>query len=195
MRTLRSHSRRPSRDGVLFPSQHANKHLISFCSCSPPLCFLITLRMIYDVAIIGAGPCGLAVASRLREMTPSALFTDDEHARYWKRFNRSESIENERKKARRTCASNHGAVVSQSERSLVVLDAQSSSWMSAWRERFRALHIDQLRSPLFFHPDPRDRDGLLAYSHFQDRMSELEEIPHVVGKEISKHRVKKSRHK
>lgn len=195
MRTLSPDSRGPSRNRAPFLSQYANKHLICFLLMSHLLCSLITSRMIYDVAIIGAGPCGLAVASRLREFTPAALFTDDEHARYWKRFNRPESIENERKKARRTCASNHGAIISQSERSLIVLDAQSSSWMSAWRERFGALHIDQLRSPLFFHPDPRDRDGLLAFSHFQDRMGELEEIPHVVGKEISKHRIKKSRDK
>ncbi|GKZ39434.1 hypothetical protein AbraIFM66950_000285, partial [Aspergillus brasiliensis] len=37
---------------------------------------------ILDVLIIGAGPCGLAVAARLREETPSAMFTDDEHQRY-----------------------------------------------------------------------------------------------------------------
>ena len=36
-----------------------------------------TLPFIYDVIIVGAGPCGLAVAARLRERTPSALFTDD----------------------------------------------------------------------------------------------------------------------
>ncbi|GMG04507.1 unnamed protein product [Aspergillus oryzae] len=35
-----------------------------------------------DVIIVGAGPCGLAVAARLKEETPSALFTDDEHQRY-----------------------------------------------------------------------------------------------------------------
>lgn len=37
---------------------------------------------IHDVLIIGSGPAGLAVAARLRESTPSALFTDAEHNRY-----------------------------------------------------------------------------------------------------------------
>jgi cation diffusion facilitator CzcD-associated flavoprotein CzcO len=36
---------------------------------------------IQDVLIIGGGPCGLAVAARLHESTPSALFTDSEHQR------------------------------------------------------------------------------------------------------------------
>ncbi|KAL2443551.1 hypothetical protein ABEF95_006560 [Exophiala dermatitidis] len=178
--------------------------------------------MIYDVAIIGAGPCGLAVASRLRESTPSALFTDDEHARYWKRFSKLETIESERKRNRRTekknnrtgsqgsntsndsegTQNNSNASNSSSEeeeddkghdKSIIVLDAHSNEWMSAWKEKFRNLQIDHLRSPLFFHPDPRDRDGLLAFSHFSGRTPELEEIQNVVGREISKHQAKKSK--
>ncbi|EXJ58761.1 hypothetical protein A1O7_06191 [Cladophialophora yegresii CBS 114405] len=148
--------------------------------------------MVYDVAIIGAGPCGLAVAARLREATPSALFTDDEHIRYWRRFNRRETIENERRFQRRAADSDLGDR-SHSGRSIIVLDAQSDEWMSAWKEKFRKLRINYLRSPLFFHPDPRDRDSLLAFSHLHSRTSELQEIPNVVGKEMSKHRVKKRR--
>ena len=37
---------------------------------------------VHDVVIVGAGPCGLAVAARLCEHTPSAIFTDEEHQRY-----------------------------------------------------------------------------------------------------------------
>ncbi|KIW86598.1 uncharacterized protein Z519_12782 [Cladophialophora bantiana CBS 173.52] len=148
--------------------------------------------MVYDVAIIGSGPCGLAVAARLRESTPSALFTDDEHSRYWRRFNRRETIENEHKSQRRAIRSNLNGNPA-SSRSIVVLDALSDEWMCAWQERFRRLQIDHLRSPLFFHPDPRDRDSLLAFSHLHCRTDELQEIPNVAGKEISKHRVKKKR--
>jgi hypothetical protein len=151
--------------------------------------------MIYDVAIVGAGPCGLAAAARLRESTPAALFTDDEHARYWRRFNRKESIEKERKFGKQK---SRGAASSEREppgRSMIVLDAHSDQWMSAWKEKFQHLEISQLRSPLFFHPDPRDRDGLLAFSHFHDRTGELQEIHNVVGREVSKHRTKKKRDK
>ncbi|KIW20032.1 hypothetical protein PV08_00607 [Exophiala spinifera] len=153
-------------------------------------------KMIYDVAIIGAGPCGLAAAARLREATPSALFTDDEHERYWRRFKRTETIESEKKKRRRKASS--ASILSEPElpsRSMVVLDGHSNQWMSAWKERFKHLQIDHLRSPLFFHPDPRDRDGLLGYSHFHDRAGELREIHNVVGRELSKHRTKKKRDK
>jgi 2-polyprenyl-6-methoxyphenol hydroxylase-like FAD-dependent oxidoreductase len=148
--------------------------------------------MVYDVAIIGSGPCGLAVAARLREATPSALFTDDEHSRYWRRFNRRETIENEQKSQRRRADSDLGDK-SRAPRSIIVLDALSDQWMSAWQERFRRLQINHLRSPLFFHPDPRDRDSLLAFSHLKRRTNELQEIPNVVGKELSKHDVKKRR--
>ncbi|KIV87032.1 hypothetical protein PV11_02604 [Exophiala sideris] len=66
-------------------------------------------KMIYDVAIIGAGPAGLAVAARLREATPSALFTDEEHSRYWRRFNRRETFETEAKRRRRSNNSESGS--------------------------------------------------------------------------------------
>jgi hypothetical protein len=149
--------------------------------------------MIYDVAIVGAGPCGLAAAARLRESTPAALFTDDEHARYWRRFNRKESIEKERKSGKQKPRCAASSEREPPRRSMIVLDAHSDQWMSAWKEKFQHLEISQLRSPLFFHPDPRDRDGLLAFSHFHDRTGELQEIHNVVGREVSKHRTKKKR--
>lgn len=73
----------------------------------------------------------------------------------------------------------------------VIYDASSDAWMTSWKNLFRALEISFLRSPLFFHPDPRDRDGLLAFAYENGRENELEEIRAVVGKELSKHRKKK----
>lgn len=56
---------------------------------------------------------------------------------------------------------------------------------------FRSTRDQILRSPLFFHPDPRDRDGLLAFAYEKEREKELQEIRAVIGKELSKHRKKK----
>lgn len=64
--------------------------------------------------------------------------------------------------------------------------------MSSWNEKFEQLKINHLRSPMFFHPDPRDRDGLLAFAYMSGREAELKAIQGVVGKELSKyHRRKK----
>jgi hypothetical protein len=73
---------------------------------------------------------------------------------------------------------------------MMVLDATSDHWMGTWNRNFEALQISHLRSPLFFHPDPRDRDGLLAYAYSEGRQRELEELKGIVGKELSKHKQK-----
>lgn len=46
---------------------------------------------------------------------------------------------------------------------------------------------------MFFHPDPGDRDALLAFAHERERTAELEEIVGCVGKELSKHKRKMRR--
>jgi hypothetical protein len=43
---------------------------------------------------------------------------------------------------------------------------------------------------MFFHPDPAERDSLLAFAHETERTEELEEIAGCVGKELSKHKRK-----
>jgi hypothetical protein len=71
---------------------------------------------------------------------------------------------------------------------IVVLDESGDQWMSAWDEKFERFSISHLRSPVFFHPDPSDRDGLLEYTYKEGR--ELKENTWVVGKSLSKHQRK-----
>jgi hypothetical protein len=151
---------------------------------------------VHDVIIIGAGPCGFAVAARLREHTPSSLFTDAEHQRYhWMRASASSkrTAKLERVTRRSFTAQDRllqGPAVPVSL-DVVVLDETSDTWMCAWNDRFRDLGITHLRSPMFFHPDPRDRDGLLEFTYKEGRESELVEISGVIGKSLSKHQRKK----
>ena len=148
------------------------------------------LPPIHDVLIIGAGPCGLAVAARLRERTPSALYTDEEHRRYhWlAKHGGKSSI-----KDRRTGKVHHhpDQTRGREDPSLLVLDGEGKGWMKRWDRLFEALGIGWLRSPMFFHLHPHDRDSLLGYAHEERREWECEEIAGVVGKEVSKHKVKK----
>jgi hypothetical protein len=63
--------------------------------------------------------------------------------------------------------------------------------MSKWDRLFKTFGIDFLRSPMFFHIDPADRDALLGYAYERERDKELLALPGCVGKEVSKHRKKK----
>lgn len=145
---------------------------------------------VHDVLIIGAGPCGLAVAARLCEHSPSAVFTDEEHRRYhWIRKHGGQMSIKHKKDGRVTnakTARRHGR-----RYSTLVLDGTGDHWMTRWNNLFKMFEITHLRSPMFFHVDPGDRDALLAFTHERDRETELEEIRDCVGKEISKHQRKK----
>jgi len=158
-----------------------------------------TLPTVHDVLIIGAGPSGLAVAARLRETTPSALYTDEEHRRYhWLRKHSGRSSVKDRRTGRvRHAASKNPPQESQQQqhhrRDLLVLDAEGADWLTRWHALFAAFRISHLRSPMFFHPDPGDRDSLLAFAHAEERTGELVEIGGCVGKEVSKHKVKKDK--
>lgn len=190
-----------------------------------------------DVIIVGAGPCGLAVAARLNEETPSAMFTDEEHQRYhWinKHRGRMALVQAHHRKmkgvkaekwhgfdARRSRQHSDSSVDSSSPPPLsssppslassvssssdielesqhkeealpmMVLDSTGDRWMEKWNRAFKTLEIEQLRSPMFFHVDPSDRDGMLAYTQETGREKDLWEISGCVGKELSKHKKKK----
>ncbi|PYH41369.1 FAD binding domain protein [Aspergillus saccharolyticus JOP 1030-1] len=185
-----------------------------------------TTPILHDLLIIGAGPCGLAVAARLREETPSAMFTDDEHQRYhWINKHRGrmtvvqahgrarrgvraekyqspsisynmkddESSEPDLVHSRSSSISSSSSSSSSSSFSTdstsrnssvdnedtpttLILDSTGARWMERWNRAFQTLEIQQLRSPMFFHVDPRDRDGMLAYTQETSRGKDLWEI-------------------
>ena len=72
-----------------------------------------------------------------------------------------------------------------------VVDSSGGDWLNSWAKNFAALGISHLRSPMFFHPCPRDRDGLLAFARETGRCDDCVEIANCVGKSMSKHRRKK----
>ncbi|CAO1626693.1 unnamed protein product [Sympodiomycopsis kandeliae] len=57
------------------------------------------------------------------------------------------------------------------EMKIIVIDKVGQGWMAHWHNMFRALEIQHLRSPLFFHPCPADLDSLLAFAHRHGRNS------------------------
>nr|POE87734.1 putative transcriptional regulatory protein c15d4.02 [Quercus suber]POF00889.1 putative transcriptional regulatory protein c15d4.02 [Quercus suber] len=148
-----------------------------------------------DVLIVGAGPCGLSVAARLRESHPSALFTDEEQSRYhWiSRHANKASIKNKKLGHIRRPSDPTLDGTDAKGPSMMVIDSSGSDWMAKWNRLFNTFQISHLRSPMFFHPDPGSRDALLAYAYETGRSDELQEIAGVVGKEISKHRRKKEK--
>ncbi|KAI0873563.1 FAD binding domain-containing protein [Hypoxylon argillaceum] len=146
-----------------------------------------------DVIIVGAGPSGLGVAARLNERMPAANFTDDEHQRFhWIKKHRAAkaSIKHARTgtETRRAPAN---ATTTPPELDLLALDAFGTSWMQRWQGMFKTFDISHLRSPMFFHVDPAERDGLLSYAYAKGRDDELRELHGCVGKELSKYQRKK----
>lgn len=143
---------------------------------------------VFDVLIIGAGPCGLAAAARIREDSPSAIFTDEEHRRFhWLRKHGKNVAVKQAKTGRVIPAS----TAQSTDHKIAVLDASDNTWLGRWRRLFSTFDIQSLRSPVFWHIDPQDRDSLLSHTYFQGREDELVEIGGCVGKETSKHQKKK----
>ncbi|GAA5823059.1 hypothetical protein JCM3770_005716, partial [Rhodotorula araucariae] len=167
--------------------------------------------------IIGAGPHALALAARLAEPRPAALYTDLEHARlsWLQREHRLATspvlpkLHGRKAKERRVPVKGHwsarrlvqpatATLATATERgdaaagpAIQVLDSSSSDWMARWDGFFGGLRIEHLRSPMLFHPSPADANALVAYTQRTAREDQLAPINGVVGAEYSKHQRKK----
>lgn len=164
------------------------------------------------LVIIGAGPHALALAARLSEPRPAALYSDLEHARLaW--LQREDRGRRDEKARRRTVKGHWGArrLVEPAKATLAglsaassdddddavgrpaiqVLDSSGPEWLARWDSYFTGLGIKHLRSPMLFHPSPADADALVAYAQREDREDELLPIKGVVGAELSRHQRKK----
>jgi len=152
---------------------------------------------IYDIVIVGAGPCGLAVAARLNEPIPAAIFTDEEHRRFqWiRRHGRKMTLKNSRSgRVSLPATASPGREENKPQKcgyKMVVIDSGHEIWMGRWKSLFATFEIDHLRSHMLFHIDPHDRDSLLARAVKEGRQDELKEMKGCVGKEVSKHAKKK----
>lgn len=143
---------------------------------------------VFEVIVVGGGTCGLAVAARLCEDTPGSIYTEDEHQRFhWLR-----------KRGSKVGTITKGSKVSSYKLSsrfepsqILVLDATADTFMGQWHNQFESCQIPVLRSPMFFHPDPANIDGMITYAYQNKRENDLMEIKNVVGKEYSKHQHKR----
>ncbi|ABN65795.2 predicted protein [Scheffersomyces stipitis CBS 6054] len=160
----------------------------------------IPLENFFEVIVIGGGTCSLAITARLCEEYPASIYTEDEHQRFhWLRQRGSRVNLINRNVSSRTTFKPPSKDRCYAPRrkfqpsDILVLDAAGERFMSQWDNQFGSCQIPYLRSPMFFHPDPVNVDGLVSFAHLSKRESagDIMEIKNVVGKEYSKHQLKK----
>lgn len=154
----------------------------------------------FEAIVIGGGTCGLAVSARLCEDYPGSIYTEDEHQRFrWlkQRGNKVNLINHNVSSKTKFKPVPKGSAYTLPKKfhplEILVLDGVSNKFLGQWDNQFARCQIPYLRSPMFFHPDPVNVDGLVTYSHFvkRDSPKDLMKIENVVGKEYSKHQQKK----
>lgn len=84
----------------------------------------------HDVVVIGAGPNGLALVSRLCEVNPPSIYTDLEHARLsWLGGHQHAKVSGrQRKLVGRKSSSGAGK-----NPNVAVFDAAGDEWMNTWK--------------------------------------------------------------
>lgn len=151
----------------------------------------------FEVIVVGGGTCGLAILARLCEQSPASLYSEEEHQRFhWLRnrgnkvnlINRSISS-----KQKYNPQSHFRSGETCKAEDILVLDAIDDKFLGQWDNQFATCRIPFLRSPMFFHCDPVNIDGMYTYAFQNNRENSknLKEIKNVVGKEYSKHQLKK----
>ncbi|KAF8679931.1 fad binding domain protein [Rhizoctonia solani] len=216
-RSLAPHRITPA--SLSLPSDKVSESASNLASIAPKVnpiskTCAISASSFFDLVVMGAGPAGLALVSRILESRPAALYTDQEHVYlHWLQRSRNPSLLKTRKRG----AGSDWVVVdgASSEKSgcycggrmrILVLDKLGEGWMTNWNRHFEAFNITHLRSPLFWHPGPADLDALITFAERKGRSKsgpptvlysqtrstsprpELIEIPGCVGAEISKHK-------
>lgn len=147
----------------------------------------------FEVLVVGGGTCSLAICARLCESHPGSIYTEDEHQRFhWlkQRGNQVELVKNKgRKKSHLKDAFKNNFQPSD----ILVLDELDNHFLAQWDTQFSVCKIPYLRSPMFFHCDPTNIDGMVIYAHMMKDEDPycIKKIENVVGREYSKHQLKK----